>query len=427
MADLPYQRRVVDIELDELLSGVAAVSLEGPRAVGKTRTGMERAATAYRLDLPETRAVLTADPRRVAVGDRPVLVDEWQVLPETWDAVRHAVDADRTPGQFILTGSAAPREAPVHPGAGRIVSLRMRPMSLAERGVGPPTVSLRTLLSGRRPAVEGQTGVSLDDYAREIVQSGLPGLRGLPSRAIRAQLDGYIDQVIDRDFKELGGRSVRNPAALRRWLRAYAAAVSTTVSYEKIRDAATAGHDEKPTKVTVLNYLDTLERLWLIEPVPAWAPSGTSLRRLAGGPKHQLADPALAARLLGVHEDALLAGESGMRLFPGQESLLGALFESLVGLNLRVYAQVAEARVSHFRTRGGDHEIDFIIERPDQGVVAVEVKLARTIRDVDVRHVQWLRERIGDRLLDAVVISTGPEAYRRTDGVAVVPAVLLGP
>ena len=422
-----YRRRVVDNELDELMPGVAAIAIEGARAAGKTETGAARAATTFRLDEPGVRAALAADPGRITRVRRPVLVDEWQRMPETWDAVRRAVDASPVGGQFLLTGSASPRNPPTHTGAGRIISLRMRPMSLAERGFGTPTVGLAQLLTGAKAGLEGETEVTAEGYAHEIVASGLPGLRDLPERASRAQLDGYIERIIDRDFADLGGLAVRNRAALRRWLSAYAGAASSTASYEKIRDGATSGHDEKPTKVTVIHWIDTLERLWVAEPVPAWSPQRNDLARLIASPKHQLVDPALAARLRGASVGAMLDGEAAGPLGPRDGTLLGALFESLVTLDVRVYAQASEARVAHFRTRNGDREVDLIVERADRRVVAVEVKAARAIGDDDVKHLLWLRDRLGPDLLDAIVVSTGPYAYRRTDGIGVVPAALLGP
>jgi predicted AAA+ superfamily ATPase len=301
----------------------------------------------------------------------------------------------------------------------------MRPLALVERGVQAPTVSLRELLRGGREAVAGRTSMRLQDYVEEILRSGLPGLRGLSGRALRAQLDGYLDRVVDRDFPELG-HPVRNPAALRRWMTAYAAASSTAASFETIRDAATGGQGEKPAKTTVGPYRDVLERLWVLDPVPAWAPTRSHIRRLSQPPKHQLADPALAARLLGLDAGALLGGSDAGPPIPRDGTLLGALFESLLTLSLRVYAQAAEARVFHLRTSGGEHEVDLIVERADGRVVAAEVKLTRDVGDADVRHLSWLAERLGDELLDAVILTTGEEAYRRPDGIAVVPAALLG-
>jgi len=148
---MKYIRRILDDELDELLSGLAAVSIEGPKAVGKTATALQRARTIYRLDDPAQRQLAGADPSRLATGETPILIDEWQRLPESWDAVRRAVDDDPSANRFLLTGSATPADPPTHSGAGRIVRLRMRPWSLAERGAGPPTVSLRRLLAGGAP------------------------------------------------------------------------------------------------------------------------------------------------------------------------------------------------------------------------------------------------------------------------------------
>ncbi len=421
-----YLRRVVDSELDELMPSLPAIAIEGAKGVGKTATAVRRAATIHRLDDPGQLAVAEADPARLVAGVPPILIDEWQRLPAVWDFVRRAVDEDRAPGRFLLTGSATPLDAPTHSGAGRIVTVRMRPLTLAECGVGGPTVSLRGLLSGERPAISGTTDVTLADYAEEIVRSGFPGLRDLGDRPRRAQLDGYLSRIVEHDFVEMG-RRVRNPAALRRWMTAYAAATSTTASYETIRDAATSGYGEKPAKTTTTPYNDILQRLWIVEPVPAWLPTPNRIHRLGSPPKHQLADPALAARLLGIGVDGLLAGRNVEPAIRREGTLLGAFFESLATLAVRTYAQAAEASVYHLRTRGGEREVDLIVEGESLRVLGIEVKLAGAIADADVRHLRWLSERIGAALLDALVITTGREAYRRADGIAVVPLALLGP
>lgn len=425
-----YRTRVVDREIDVLLPALPALSLEGAKGVGKTASALQRARTAYRLDDEGERSVLEADPGRLLEGERPILIDEWQRLPGSWDLVRREVDRETTAGgSFLLTGSATlPAGASSHSGAGRIVTVRMRPLTLLERGLGTGSVSLAELLQGRRRKLDGTTTVRLREYAEEILASGFPGLRELSGRPLRAQLDGYLDRITERDFPELGV-NIRNPIGLRRWLTAYAAASSTSASYESIRDAATGGQGEKPSKSTVGPYRDALERLWIVDPVPAWAPTRNRLRRLSSPPKHQLVDPALAARLLGVGIGALLQEEQEPALppIPRDGTLLGALFESLVTLDVRVYAQAAEARVGHLRTASGEQEVDLIVERADGRCVAIEVKLSATIRDADVRHLRWLGERLGEDLLDAVVISTGSTAYRRPDGIGVVPAALLGP
>jgi len=423
-----YTRRWLDAELDELLGGLAAVALEGPKAVGKTATALRRARTVHALDRPGERAVVAADPGRLVEDPPPVLIDEWQYVPEVWDRVRRAVDSDPTPGRFLLTGSASPVKPGTHSGAGRIVSVRMRPLALSERVAEPPTVSLRELLAGGRPAVAGRSSMTLAAYTDELVASGFPGLRRLPSRALRAQLDSYLTRIADRDFPELG-HELRNPVRLRRWMAAYAAATSTTTSLEKIRRAAERGEGDTPTaKTTVIAYRDVLERLFVLDPLLGWQPSRNPLGQLALPPKHHLADPALAARLVGASTTSLLAGEAAGPRIPRDGTQLGALFESLVTLSVRVYAQAAEAAmVGHLRTKGGRHEVDLIVERDDGRVIALEVKLGAVPSDHDVRHLHWLAREIRDDLLDSVVITTGEEAYRRPDGIAVVPAALLGP
>jgi len=420
-----YQRRIIDDELDVLCSGAPAISLEGAKGVGKSATGAQRARTTFLLEQPVVREVVDADPGQV-LAEGPVLIDEWQQVPATWDVVRRAVDAGAPPGQFLLTGSASGVNPGTHSGAGRILSIRMRPLSLAERGPVGPTVSLAGLLAGGKAPVAGRSDLDLVGYVAEIVTSGFPGIRRMAEGVRRGQLTSYLTRVVDRDFAELG-HPVRNPAGLRRWLAAYAAATATTATFETIRDAATSGQGDKPARSTAIPYRDILERLYVLDPLPAWLPFSSRLRELASSPKHHLADPALAAALVGLNAEALLRGDEGTVPFPRQGSFLGALFESLVTQSLHVYAQAAEASVAHFRTHRGEREVDLIVQRPDGRVVAAEVKLAATVGDGDVRHLLWLADRLGPDLMDAVVITTGPQAYRRPDGIAVIPAALLGP
>jgi predicted AAA+ superfamily ATPase len=421
-----YRRRILDDELGSLMGGLPAIALEGPKAVGKTATASERAASVHELDDPAQRALAEADPGRLLADPPPVLIDEWQFVPPIWDRIRRAVDADPSPGRFLLTGSSSPVERGTHSGAARVVSLRMRPLALAERLEEPPSVSVAELLGGKRPTITGQSSLTLEGYTEEILRSGFPGLRGLPERPLRAQLDAYLQRIVDRDFPELG-HVVRNPALLRRWMAAYAAATATSTSFEKIRAAATGGEENKPAKTTAQAYRDVLERLFIVDDLPGWQHSRNSITQLALPSKHHLADPALAARLLGANRDRLLKGEAPGPSIPRDGTLLGALFESLVTLSVRVYAQAAEASVGHLRTRGGRHEVDLVVERDDGKVLAIEVKLGATPRNTETKHLTWLTEELGDELLDAVVITTGRDAYRREDGIAVVPAALLGP
>ncbi len=302
----------------------------------------------------------------------------------------------------------------------------MRPLALSERLDFAPTLSLAELLAGESAPLTGDTDQTLQDYTREILASGFPELRGLSWRGPEAQLDSYVARVVDHDLAELGSQG-RNPIALGLWMTAYAAATSTTASFEAIRYAATAGRSDKPARATLAGYRDALERLWFIEPVPAWQPRTSQIRLLGQAQKHQLADPALAAHLLGVDAPRLLSGGEVEPRIHRDGTTPGALFESRVTQSVRVYAQAARAGVFHLRTRGGEHEVDLILERRDGRVLALEVKLSRTIDDRDVRHRRWLRETIGEHPIDAAVITTGPGAHRWPDGIAVIPAALPGP
>ena len=422
-----YQPRVIDDELDELSGPLSALALEGPKGVGKTATAQRRANTTVRLDEPAQQDIASAEPMRLLDGEGPVLLYERQRAPAVWDAVRRAVDDGTPEGPFLLTGSAAPSDADDgperHSGAARIDVLRMRPMTLPERLQLETTVSLGSLLAGDGPEVGGSTDLRLADYTDEIIRSGFPAIRKLSGRALRTRLDGYVNRVIDRDFKDELGAVVRRPDALRRWMASYAAATATTTSLEKIRDAATHSQST-PAKTTVLAYRDALLRLFILDPLDGWSPSMSHLKRLAQKSKHHLADPALAVALLGITKEKLLAGEGGLDVIPRDGAFLGALFEALATLSVRVFAQAIEAGTYHLRADDGRHEVDLIVEGRTGEIVAFEVKLSATVDDADVKHLRWLGERIGDRLREAVVITTGAHAYRRADGICVVPLAL---
>lgn len=421
-----YRRRLIDGYLDSVMPHPVAIAIEGAKGVGKTATAAERSRTVLRLDDPAQLAALTANLDLVTQVESPVLIDEWQLYPPVWDRVRRAVD-DNSGKVFLLTGSStAPESERIHSGAGRILGLHMRPLTIAERGIEASTVSVADLLAGEQPEVSGQTEIVLPDYVDEIYRSGLPGIRDLPEPLRAKQISSYIARLISHELPEVG-LLVRRPDSLRRWLMAYAAATSSNAGYTTILDAATAGEAEKPARSTVDGYRDFLTRLFILDPLPAWSPVFAPLKRLTVAAKHHLVDPALSASLLGIRRDAVLRGEGSKILPPGAGTWMGALFESLATQSVRVYAEAAEGAVGHLRTKNTEHEIDLILERPDGGVVALEVKLSATVDDHDVRHLHWLKSKIGDRLLDRIVITTGSFAYRRSDGVGVVPLALLGP
>ncbi|RNI22839.1 ATP-binding protein [Flexivirga caeni] len=421
-----YKPRVIDTVLDDVLGGIAAVTLEGAKGVGKTATGNRRARTVLSLTDPQIRAIVHGDYNMVVNAEPPVFIDEWQLEPHVWDRVRAAVDEDPlAAGRFLLAGSAgvAPG-ARLHSGAGRIIRLAMRPMSLSERGIQEPTVSLRDLHAGTA-TIAGTTRLALRDYVEEILSSGFPGIRSLEARYRDRQLDGYLTRIVDHDLTE-NGVTVRRPATLRAWLRAYGAATASTTDYTKILDAATVGEPDKPARATVDGYREHLTRLFILDPVEAWIPTFAPLKRLTVSPKHHLVDPALAARMVGVGAHGLLMGEGAVPT-PSTGTWLGALFESLAVQSVRTYADAIDARVGHLRTKNGDREIDIIVETDDRNLVALEVKLSDNIGDDDVKHLRWLKQQVGPRLMDAAVLSTGQRAYRRKDGIAVIPLALLGP
>lgn len=424
---MTYRRRVIDGILDSAMPDLAAIALEGAKGVGKTATASRRAASVLSLNDPRSRASVAANFDLVAELETPVFVDEWQLEPQVWDRIRQAVDQNPGKGgQFLLAGSAGlVAGSRVHTGAGRIISLTMRPMALSERGVSQPTISLRALGQGGNPDISGMTNFGIKEYIDEILRSGFPGIRDLSPESRGRQLDGYLARIVDRDMPE-SGISVRRPAILKSWLRAYAAATSSNADYTKILDAATAGEANKPARATVAGYREQLQRLFILDPLEAWTPAFAPLKRLTYSPKHHLVDPALAARLVGVGSTGLLQGE-GHTISPTTGTWLGALFESLAVQSVRVYADSMNARVGHLRTKNGDHEIDIIVETEDLRVLALEVKLADTVSDDDVKHLKWLKTEIGSRVIDAAVLYTGKHAYRRPDGIAVIPLALLGP
>jgi predicted AAA+ superfamily ATPase len=301
----------------------------------------------------------------------------------------------------------------------------MRPLSLSERGIDEPIVSLKSLLAGEEAPLQGNTNTGLRQYVGEIFASGYPAIRTLPTDLRGDVLDSYLTYAVEQEFAEQGIR-VRRPQTLMAWLRAFAAATATPSSYGKILNAATAGVSDKPSRETTTLYRDVLARGFFLDSVQAWTPAFNPLKRLAGSPKHYLADPALAARLLDLTPQAVLTGADQARPSLRAGSMLGPLFEHLVAQSVLVYAEAAGAQVGHLRQNDGRREIDLIVEK-GQAVVAIEVKLATTVTDQDVKHLVWLRQQLGQNLVNAAVITTGQVAYRRPDGINVVPAALLGP
>lgn len=414
-----YKPRHIDSILDQVGSELPAILLDGPKGVGKTSTALRRAKTIKRLDDPRDQERLRADLDWVTRGERPILIDEWQKSPEVWETVKRSVDEDSRGGGFLLTGSLPP--ASTHSGALRITSLRMRPMTLAERGEQTPPISFADLLDEKSPDVDFESAWTLTNYIDEITRSGFPAIRGMSHLARSLALEGYIQRVIDSDLPEIG-QNIRRPEAVMAWMSSYAAATATTASWESIRDGANSGSSTTPTKVTTIPYRDALTRLRILDELPAWLPSQNFVSRLSQGPKHFLADPALAVSLLGLNPKSLEVADT-----PGQNAvkpILGRLFEALATLSIRVYAEANNAKIYHFRDGHGRREVDLIVIREDGKVLPIEIKMTSAPKPKDSENLRWLKTQLGDKVLEPVLIHTGKYAYK-SDGVLHIPLALL--
>ena len=414
-----YIPRLADAELATRLRATGAVLIEGARGCGKTQTGLRVARSAVRLD--RDRAARDAgllNPALLLAGDRPRLIDEWQLVPDVWNEVRGEVDdhADET-GRYILTGSAVPAdEATRHTGALRITRMRLRPTSLAESGHSSRAVSVADLFAGGE-ATAPDPGLGIHDLVERIVIGGWPALlRRAPTDAMLAT-QGYLDETCRVDLHRLEGPH-RDPENVARVLRSLARNTATEVSARAI--AADVGGAEGPIDYhTVLDYNRVLTRLFIVEDLPAWSPALRSRGALRSAMTRHFVDPSLAAAALGASTERLL----------GDPQTLGLLFESLAIRDLRIYAQAMGATVSHYREAKGV-EADAIVEARDGRWAALEVKLGP--RDIDkaadgllrvASHVDTARH--GPPAFLAVLTGWG-FAYRRPDGVFVIPIGTLG-
>ena len=413
-----YHQRVVDARIDGVLGALGAVVVEGPRACGKTWTASHHARSEVRLDaVPRAAELAELDPRPLLAGLTPRLLDEWQLAPALWNAARREVDDRQASGQFILTGSALPPADPSrHSGAGRFGRVRMRPMSLAESGESTGDVSLQAVFAGE-PAT-GQSSVGALEYADLIVRGGWPGLIERAPSAVRPFLAGYVDGLVEHDVA-VAEASRRDPVRFRRFLQAYAQVVGGIASLSTIASLAT----EPETKVgsglhwtTADSYLGAARRLMVVEEVPAWSPLLRSRTRLAAAAKRHFVDPSLAAHLMGADSQRLRSDLETM----------GFLFESLVTRDVQTYAQAMDASVFHYRDRDGALEIDLVLEKPNGSWMGIEVKLGESRADEAAASLLAVAERRVARPPEALVVITGGGyAYRRADGVDVIPLAAL--
>ena len=414
-----YRPRILDGEIREQLQAAGAVVIEGPKACGKTMTAQQQAASSVLLDIDVgARQALAVDPALVLAGPRPRLLDEWQVAPALWNLVRRAVDTSGQSGQFLLTGSAVPADdAERHTGAGRFAFLRQRPMTLFEAGRSTGAVSLRAILAGDPPAA-ADPGLTLQDLSETLAIGGWPALQERPLKAaVRASRD-YLEQVRQVDISRVGDRR-RDPlrvAALLRALGRHSATEARLATLAADAAGADGGLDER----TVADYLQALEQLMVIEPQPAWAPHLRSRARLRRAPKRHFVDPSLALAALGAGPERLLA----------DLEWFGLLFESLVIRDLRVLSQPLDGEVFHYRDHYG-LEVDAIVQLRDGRWGAFEIKLGEAqVEQAASNLLRFARsvddQRSGAPACLAVICGKG-YAYRRADGVAVLPVGALGP
>lgn len=419
-----YIERISDEELRKSLETFGAVLVEGPKWCGKTTSAARLAASELRIADPrsnyQNRRLAQLDVSAALEGERPRLVDEWQEVPSTWDAVRYECDAaGGAPGQFLLTGSATPRERdmPVHSGAGRIGTVRMDTMTLAETGISDASTSLRGLFSGERPRGAGR--LALRRVAELVCHGGWPAATEMGVDQAMRIARAYLAAVANEDLERMDGVA-RDPAKVRRLMASLARNESTLASKRAIVQD-TAGPDASAlAESTVGDYHSALRKVFLVDDIPAWSPALRSPVRMRSAAKRHMADPSLAAAALGATPDSLVA----------DTKTLGFLFESLVAHDLRVYARAMGAEIAHYRD-DSNLEVDLIVARPDGSWGAFEVKLGSDQEDAGAQSVLALERKMvqrGERppSAKAVVVGLGAVAHVRPDGVAVVPVDCLG-
>lgn len=408
---MTYLRRHLDEQLDRFMSVHPAVLLAGVRGAGKTTTASRSARSTVRLDDPKQAAAVRGDPEAILAGaETPLLIDEWQRVPEVWDVVRLMVDEDRSPGRFILSGSERTAvNAPIHTGAGRFLQVRLRPMTLSERRGVIPSISLHYLAEQGIDAMRGsESPYSPAEQRDAAVISGLPGYRHLAEADHQETLRNYFDLSASRDLAEIDARA-RSPQRVRRYLQAYGAVIGTTADQSAIQQAAGVA------RATADSYHDLLTRLGIIEELSAW--SSNRLKQLTRRPKRHFVDPALAAA---DHYDT----SESLRF---DRERLGRLFESAVVCQIRATSDALGLgwRFSHLRTAKGLHEVDMMADLPDGSVIAMEATAAATVDHSDARHLIWLREQLRDRFRAGLIIHPGRFAYRLDGRIAVAPLGVL--
>ena len=419
-----YRPRLIESRLDSLMEAFGCVEINGPKWCGKTWTAMTRCASMTKLDDPSEREAAEMDPALALLGDAPHLVDEWQEVPEVWDAARRFVDSSGNKrGTLLLTGSTSLRKSERkkirHSGTGRIARLTMRPMALSESGDSSARVSLRSLLEGN-PLVPVRQETGLADVARWCCRGGWPANLALSDQAAAETASQYIQSVLDVNVIDEG----RSPDVALALMRALALNESQAVTYKTLSKDMTRG-EQGPSEDTIAAYLELFDRLRLTEQLRGWEPPMRSKVRVRVKPKRYFCDPSLAAALLRATPERLLR----------DTQTLGMLFENLVLRDLQVFLSTYPGignDVLYYRDEKG-LEVDAIVECGDRWA-GIEIKLSDTKADDGAKNLVALRDKVlanpaarnAEPAFLAVVVGRGNLAYTRDDGVMVIPAATLG-
>ena len=411
-----YLSRICDSELQNALATTGAVLIEGAKWCGKTSTAANVAcSTLFMQDPDNTRSyqqMADTKPSLLLKGETPRLIDEWQMSPVLWDAVRFEVDKRGAPGQFILTGSAVPADnVTAHTGTGRFARILMRPMSLYESRESNGTVSLADLFDGKHN-IESVSDLSIEQIAFAACRGGFPATIGKPDiSALRMSVD-YVEAIINQDISRVDGIE-KNPNRVRLLLRSLARNIATTASLQTIFKDVESAETNISDKTFTL-YHNALRRIFVVETMPAWSPSLRSKTAIRTSPKHHFVDPSIATAVMRINPAGVLQ----------DFEYFGFLFEALCARDVRVYAQHNDGDVFHYRDKSG-LEADMIVALRDGRWGVIEVKLGNKQIEQAAENLLKLKARIDtDKMRQPsflMILTGGQYAFRRKDGVFVVP------
>ncbi|HCU30866.1 MAG TPA: ATPase [Sphaerochaeta sp.] len=416
-----YRPRVIDELVEQYLQAFGAICIEGPKWCGKTWTAHMHAKSAFLVSDPagnfQNRQLAQLDPSIVLDGQFPRLIDEWQEVPSLWDAVRFKVDDQAVKGQFILTGSATPkRRGVMHSGTGRIARLRMMPMSLYESGDSSGSISLKDICNSvYETKLTGE--VQLRTIATLILRGGWPGSIGLSTKNAVLIPRMYLKNVVDDDVDKIDDIK-RDKAKMRLLLRSLARNESITVGKKKLKDDMMGVEKTSIDEDTITDYLDVFTSLFILENQKPYGASLRSSLSVKQAEKRHFTDPSFACSLLGITQEDKLIGD--LQTF-------GFMFEALCVRDLRIYAQAFGGELYHYQDYE-NNEIDAVIEMPDGSWSAFEIKLGANQIDAAAQSLLKIQAKFLKPASSLCVIcGLSNAAYRRPDGVYVVPLTALRP